>query len=134
MENKDLNSVKRGDIYYADLEPVIGAEQGGIRPVLIIQNDKGNIHSPTVIVAVISRSMRHGYIPTHIRLNGRQYGLSGKCTIKLEHIRTIDKERLLSYVGHLDKNKMDEVDLALEISVGTIDAGYRELINMKKLT
>lgn len=121
MENKDLISVHRGEIYYADLEPVRGSEQGGIRPVLIIQNDVGNRYSPTVIVAVITGRIKRRRLPTHVLLDGKQSGLHTKSTVKLEHLRTLDKERLLSYVGKIEKSKMDEVDLALEISVGTIE-------------
>ena len=109
----------RGDIFYADLEPVIGSEQGGVRPVLVIQNDIGNRHSPTVIVAAITSRIKYRHQPTHVNLNGRQCGLHSDSTIMLEQIRTLDKQRLLGYVGSVGKAKMDEVDKALEISVGT---------------
>ena len=108
MENKSFHSVYRGDIFYADLEPVIGSEQGGVRPVLVIQNNKGNLHSPTVIVAVITS-----------RMEGGKCGLQHDSTIKLEQLRTLDKRRLLGYAGRVRKAKMKEVDKALEISVGT---------------
>ena len=119
MENKPFHSVYRGDIFYADLEPVIGSEQGGIRPVLVIQNDIGNRHSPTVIVVAITSRIKHRRQPTHVNLNGRQCGLHSDSTIMLEQLRTLDKQRLLGYVGSVGKAKMDEVDRALEISVGT---------------
>ena len=119
MENKSFHSVYRGDIFYADLEPVIGSEQGGVRPVLVIQNDIGNRHSPTVIVAAITSRIKHRCQPTHVNLNGRQCGLHSDSTIMLEQLRTLDKHRLLGYVGSVGKAKMDEVDKALEISVGT---------------
>ena len=119
MENKSFHSVYRGDIFYADLEPVIGSEQGGVRPVLVIQNDIGNRHSPTVIVAAITSRIKHRRQPTHVNLNGRQCGLHSDSTIMLEQLRTLDKQRLLGYVGSVGKAKMDEVDRALEISVGT---------------
>ena len=106
-------------IFYADLEPVIGSEQGGVRPVLVIQNDIGNRHSPTVIVAAITSRIKHRRQPTHVNLNGRQCGLHSDSTIMLEQLRTLDKQRLLGYVGSVGKAKMDEVDRALEISVGT---------------
>ena len=119
MENKSFHSVYRGDIFYADLEPVIGSEQGGVRPVLVIQNDIGNRHSPTVIVAAITSRIKHRRQPTHVNLNGRKCGLHSDSTIMLEQLRTLDKQRLLGYVGSVGKAKMDEVDRALEISVGT---------------
>lgn len=119
MENKPFHSVYRGDIFYADLEPVIGSEQGGIRPVLVIQNDIGNRHSPTVIVAAITSRMIHHTLPTHVNLDAGKCGLQNDSTIKLEQIRTLDKQRLLGYAGRVGKAKMKEVDKALEISVGT---------------
>lgn len=119
MENKTFHSVYRGDIFYADLEPVIGSEQGGVRPVLVIQNDIGNRHSPTVIVAAITSRIKHRRQPTHVNLNGRHYGLHSDATVMLEQLRTLDKQRLLGYVGSVGKSKMEEVDKTLEISVGT---------------
>lgn len=121
MESKDFHSVYRGDIFYADLEPVIGSEQGGIRPVLIVQNDIGNRHSPTVIVAAITSRIKHRHQPTHVILNARQCGLREESIIMLEQLRTVDKQRLLGYIGSVGKRKMKEVDRALEISVGTAE-------------
>ena len=110
-------SVKRGDIYYADLRPVVGSEQGGIRPVLIIQNDVGNTHSPTVIVAAITSKLHKTQLPTHIMLNSRSCELIKDSVILLEQIRTIDKQRLKSQVCHLDDEMMSKVDRALRISL-----------------
>ena len=108
--------VKRGDIYYADLSPVIGSEQGGIRPVLIIQNDVGNKYSPTVIAAAITSQINKAKMPTHIELSASDYGLYKDSVILLEQIRTIDKKRLREKVAHLDKKLMKTVDEALSIS------------------
>ncbi len=110
--------VKRGDIYYADLSPVIGSEQGGIRPVLIIQNDVGNKYSPTVIAAAITSQINKAKMPTHIELSASEYGLYKDSVILLEQIRTIDKKRLREKVAHLDKKLMKTVDEALSISFG----------------
>lgn len=110
--------VKRGDIYYADLSPVIGSEQGGIRPVLIIQNDVGNKYSPTVIAAAITSQINKAKMPTHIELSASDYGLYKDSVILLEQIRTIDKKRLKDKVAHLDKKLMKTVDEALSISFG----------------
>ena len=110
--------VKRGDIYYADLSPVIGSEQGGIRPVLIIQNDVGNKYSPTVIAAAITSQINKAKMPTHIELSASDYGLYKDSVILLEQIRTIDKKRLREKVAHLDKKLMKTVDDALSISFG----------------
>ena len=110
-------SVKRGDIYYADLRPVIGSEQGGIRPVLVIQNDTGNLHSPTVIVAAITSKLHKTQLPTHIHLDSRQCELIKDSVILLEQIRTIDKQRMKSHVCHLDEEMMEKVDRALKISL-----------------
>jgi len=110
--------VKRGDIYYADLSPVIGSEQGGIRPVLIIQNDVGNKYSPTVIAAAITSQINKAKMPTHIELSASDYGLYKDSVILLEQIRTIDKKRLREKVAHLDKKLMKTVDEALSISFG----------------
>ncbi|MBQ7986162.1 MAG: type II toxin-antitoxin system PemK/MazF family toxin [Clostridia bacterium] len=110
--------VKRGDIYYADLSPVIGSEQGGIRPVLIIQNDVGNKYSPTVIAAAITSQIHKAKMPTHIELSASDYGLYKDSVILLEQIRTIDKKRLREKVAHLDKKLMKTVDEALSISFG----------------
>ena len=105
-------TVKRGEIYYADLSPVVGSEQGGIRPVLIVQNDVGNRYSPTVIAAAIT---------THIEIRSRGCGLSKDSVVLLEQIRTIDKRRLKERMGHLDENSMGKVDQALSISFGLRD-------------
>ena len=110
--------VKRGDIYYADLSPVIGSEQGGIRPVLIIQNDVGNKYSPTVIAAAITSQINKAKMPTHIELSASEYGLYKDSVILLEQIRTIDKKRLREKVAHLDKKLMKMVDDALSVSFG----------------
>lgn len=110
--------VKRGDIYYADLSPVIGSEQGGIRPVLIIQNDVGNKYSPTVIAAAITSQINKAKMPTHIELSASKYGLYKDSVILLEQIRTIDKKRLREKVAHLDKKLMKTVDDALSVSFG----------------
>ncbi|MGN0333029.1 MAG: type II toxin-antitoxin system PemK/MazF family toxin [Lachnospiraceae bacterium] len=108
--------VRRGDIYYADLSPVVGSEQGGIRPVLIIQNDVGNKHSPTVICAAITSRMNKAKLPTHVELDARKCQIVKNSVILLEQVRTIDKQRLKSLVCHLDKEIMNKVDEALKIS------------------
>lgn len=110
--------VKRGDIYYADLSPVVGSEQGGIRPVLIIQNDIGNKYSPTVIAAAITSQINKAKMPTHIELGAKDYGLNKDSVILLEQIRTIDKKRLREKIGHLDEAHMEKVNDALLISFG----------------
>ncbi|MDY2590533.1 MAG: type II toxin-antitoxin system PemK/MazF family toxin [Agathobacter sp.] len=109
--------IQRGDIYYADLRPVVGSEQGGIRPVLIIQNDVGNRHSPTVICAAITSQMHKAKLPTHVELSGRQYDLAKDSVVLLEQLRTIDKKRLKDKVCHLDNNILLKIDKALEISL-----------------
>ena len=109
--------MKRGDIFYADLRPVIGSEQGGIRPVLIIQNDVGNRHSPTVICAAITSKMNKAKLPTHIELNASKYDLDKDSVILLEQLRTIDKKRLKDRICHLDGEIMQKVNRALEISL-----------------
>ena len=111
-------TVKRGDIYYADLSPVVGSEQGGIRPVLIVQNDVGNKYSPTVIAAAITSRINKAKMPTHIELTAHEYGLMKDSVILLEQIRTIDKQRLREKIGKLDENKMCSVNNALHISFG----------------
>ena len=110
--------VKRGDIYYADLSPVIGSEQGGLRPVLIIQNDVGNRYSPTVIAAAITSKMSKAHLPTHIDIYAEDVGLSKDSVILLEQVRTIDKRRLKEKMGHLDDNIMNEVNSAIAVSFG----------------
>ncbi|MBQ2744500.1 MAG: type II toxin-antitoxin system PemK/MazF family toxin [Lachnospiraceae bacterium] len=109
--------IRRGDIYYADLRPVVGSEQGGIRPVLIIQNDTGNKHSPTVIVAAITSKMNKAKLPTHIELNSNDYDIVKDSVILLEQLRTIDKKRLKDKVCHLEGNIMDRVNQALIVSL-----------------
>lgn len=109
--------IKRGDIYYADLRPVVGSEQGGIRPVLIIQNDVGNRHSPTVICAAITSKMNKAKLPTHIELSKSQCDIVKDSVILLEQLRTIDKKRLKDKVCHLDAEMLDKVNRALCISL-----------------
>lgn len=109
--------VRRGDIYYADLRPVIGSEQGGVRPVLIIQNDVGNKHSPTVICAAITSKMNKAKLPTHIELNASKYDMVKDSVILLEQLRTIDKQRLKDRVCHLDHDIMKAVNEGLMISL-----------------
>ena len=111
-------NVKRGDIFYADLSPVVGSEQGGMRPVLIIQNDMGNRHSPTVIAAAITSQTGKARLPTHINLTGNSYGLSRDSVVLLEQIRTIDKKRLREHMGRLDEALMSKVDNAIAVSFG----------------
>ena len=112
--------IKRGDIYYADLSPVVGSEQGGIRPVLIIQNDIGNKYSPTVIATAITSQINKAKMPTHIELGANEYGLSKDSVVLAEQIRTIDKRRLKEKIGHVEDEKMAKVNEALEISFGLI--------------
>lgn len=109
--------MRRGDIYYADLRPVVGSEQGGVRPVLIIQNDVGNRHSPTVICAAITSKMNKAKLPTHIELSAGRYDMVKDSVILLEQLRTIDKQRLKDRVCRLDSDILKKVDRALEISL-----------------
>ena len=111
-------SIQRGDIFYADLSPVIGSEQGGIRPVLIVQNNVGNKYSPTVIAAAITSRMTKSRLPTHIEVDATEYGLAKDSIILLEQIRTLDKKRLKERMGHLDDISMNSVDHALSVSFG----------------
>lgn len=111
-------SIRRGDIYYADLSPVVGSEQGGIRPVLIIQNDMGNRHSPTVIAAAITSQMNKAKLPTHIELIDQHCGLTRDSVVLLEQIRTLDKKRLRERMGRLEGEKMAQVDHAIAVSFG----------------
>lgn len=113
--------VKRGDVYYADLSPVIGSEQGGIRPVLVVQNDIGNRYSPTVIVSAITSQINKAKLPTHIEISSEDFSLPKDSVVLLEQIRTIDKKRLKEKIGRFDKNLMGEVDDCLKISLGLID-------------
>ena len=110
--------IKRGDIFYADLRPVVGSEQGGIRPVLIIQNDTGNKHSPTVICAAITSQMHKSKLPTHVELDSARYDMVKDSVILLEQLRTIDKRRLRDKLGSFDKSVMLKIDAAIAISVG----------------
>ena len=111
-------SVKRGEIYYADLSPVVGSEQGGIRPVLIVQNDVGNKYSPTVIAAAITSQKDKAKLPTHIELNAESCGLAKNSVVLLEQVRTIDKKRLREHMGRLDETLMNQVDSAIAVSFG----------------
>ena len=111
------NSVRRGDIFYADLRPVVGSEQGGVRPVLIIQNDIGNKHSPTVICAAITSQMNKAKLPTHVELDSSRYALVKDSVVLLEQLRTIDKKRLRDKVCHLDREILRKVERALLISL-----------------
>lgn len=114
-------NVTRGDVYYADLNPVVGSEQGGIRPVLIIQNDIGNKYSPTVIVAAITSKIEKAKLPTHIEISAKNTNLEKDSVILLEQIRTIDKKRLQRHITHLDENIINKVNEAIEISLGVIE-------------
>ena len=109
--------IRRGDIYYADLRPVIGSEQGGVRPVLIIQNDVGNKHSPTVICAAITSKMNKAKLPTHVELNARQCDMVRDSVILLEQLRTIDKSRLLHWICTLDEQTLAQVSEAIRVSL-----------------
>jgi mRNA interferase MazF len=115
MNTKDI---RRGDIYYADLDPVVGSEQGGIRPVVIIQNDTGNRFSPTVIVSAITTSKTKHHIPTHIYIPRNTAGLPADSTILTEQVKTLDKKRLIRFVGSLNRDMMEQVNKALAISFG----------------
>ena len=122
-------TIKRGDIFYADLSPVVGSEQGGLRPVLIVQNDIGNRYSPTVIAAAITSKLGKNKLPTHIDVlrsqtkDGDVLGLAKDSVILLEQIRTLDKRRLKEKMGHLDEGMMRRVDDAITISFGLVDQG-----------
>lgn len=109
--------IKRGDIFYADLSPVVGSEQGGVRPVMIIQNDVGNRHSPTVICAAITSKMNKAKLPTHVEIDASKYQLVKNSVVLLEQIRTIDKQRLKDYICHVDKKMLMQVENALKISL-----------------
>ena len=120
-KNNIMNSqIRRGDIYYADLSPVVGSEQGGLRPVLIIQNDVGNKYSPTVIAAAITSRMSKTRLPTHIDIYAERAGLARDSVILLEQIRTLDKRRLRERMGHLDGEMMDRVNNAIAVSFGIV--------------
>ncbi|MGM9950564.1 MAG: type II toxin-antitoxin system PemK/MazF family toxin [Lysinibacillus sp.] len=112
--------VKRGDVFFADLSPVIGSEQGGTRPVLIIQNDIGNRFSPTVIIAAITAQIQKAKLPTHVEIDAKKYGFERDSVILLEQLRTIDKSRLTDRITQLDDALMEKVDVALAISLGLV--------------
>ena len=120
-----VTSVKRGDIYYADLSPVVGSEQGGMRPVLIIQNDVGNKYSPTVIVAAITSRMGKTKLPTHIDVYADKAGVARNSVVLLEQLRTLDKRRLKEKMGHLEEDVMREIDTAIAVSLGLLPHGAR---------
>ncbi len=109
-----MYEVRKGEIYYADLSPVVGSEQGGIRPVVILQNDKGNHYSPTTIIAAVTSRKKKSYLPTHIQINVPQ--MKRKSVVMLEQVRTIDKSRLLEYIGKVDGSTMQKIDKAVKIS------------------
>lgn len=111
-------TVRRGDIFYADLSPVVGSEQGGIRPVLIVQNDTGNRHSPTVIAAAITSQMGKAKLPTHIELTAQATGLPKESVVLLEQIRTLDKRRLRQHAGRVEGSMMEKIDAAIAVSFG----------------
>lgn len=111
-------TIKRGELYYADLSPVVGSEQGGIRPVLVVQNDVGNKYSPTVIAAAVTSKINKAKLPTHIELPSQNYGLAKDSVILLEQIRTLDKRRLKERIGELNETTMSMVDKAILISLG----------------
>ena len=117
-ERETVMNIKRGEIYYADLSPVVGSEQGGVRPVLIIQNDIGNRYSPTVIAAAITSQRDKTNLPTHIKVNADGCGLSKDSIVLLEQVRTIDKQRLKEKMGSLDTGAMNKIDTALSVSFG----------------
>ena len=110
--------VHRGEVFYADLSPVVGSEQGGVRPVLIVQNEIGNRHSPTVIAAAITSRLDKARLPTHINIRAADTGLAKDSVVLLEQIRTIDKRRLREHMGHADESVMNQVDSAIAVSFG----------------
>lgn len=118
MESDSKMTVKRGEIYYADLSPVVGSEQGGIRPVLIVQNDVGNKYSPTVIAAAITSQKYKSQLPTHISVNADHCGLQKDSIVLLEQVRTLDKKRLKERMGNLPDNEMSKINKALSVSFG----------------
>lgn len=111
-------NIKRGDIFYADLSPVVGSEQGGVRPVLIVQNDVGNKYSPTVIAAAITSQQTKAKLPTHIQINASNCGLAKDSVVLLEQVRTLDKKRLKEKMGELDESSMFGINHALSVSFG----------------
>ncbi len=114
-------TIKRGDVYYADLSPVIGSEQGGVRPVLIVQNDIGNRYSPTVIVVAITSQIQKAKLPTHIEITADEYNIDKNSVVLMEQIRTIDKQRLKEKITHINSELMGKIDEALKISLGLIE-------------
>ncbi|MCR1898499.1 type II toxin-antitoxin system PemK/MazF family toxin [Irregularibacter muris] len=114
-------NVKRGDVFYADLSPVVGSEQGGVRPVLVVQNDVGNKYSPTIIVSAITSQINKAKLPTHIEISASEFGLSKDSVVLLEQIRTIDKKRLRDKIGRFDDDLMEKVNEGLLVSFGLID-------------
>ena len=116
-----IDEIKRGELYYADLSPVVGSEQGGIRPVLVVQNDIGNKYSPTIIAAAVTSQINKARIATHIELSASEFGLKKDSVVLLEQLRTLDKKRLKEKIGTLTFNKMKMVDSALLISLGFVD-------------
>ena len=121
----DMMTIRRGDIFYADLRPVVGSEQGGVRPVLVIQNDAGNRHSPTVIVAAITSRMNKAKLPTHVEVSAERYGIVKDSVILLEQVRTIDKSRLREKICHLESDIQRKIDRALLISLSLDTYLYR---------
>lgn len=110
--------IKRGELYFADLSPIVGSEQGGVRPVLIVQNDVGNRYSPTVIAAAVTTRLSKAKLPTHIRIDAKGSGLARDSMVLLEQIRTLDKSRLGARIGEVDAKTLEEVDRALKVSLG----------------
>ena len=117
----NIISVKRGDIFYADLNPVIGSEQGGTRPVLVVQNDIGNKYSPTIIITAITSQINKAKLPTHVEIKAGSYGLVKDSVVLLEQIRTIDKKRLKEKIGRCDENLMEQIDKLLQVSLGIFE-------------
>ena len=113
--------VKKGDIYFADLSPVIGSEQGGVRPVLVVQNDVGNKYSPTIIVAAVTSQINKAKLPTHVEISAKGHGLNKDSVVLLEQLRTIDKRRLKEKIGRVDEEIMERTNQALSISLGIAD-------------
>ncbi|MFA5527477.1 MAG: type II toxin-antitoxin system PemK/MazF family toxin [Peptostreptococcales bacterium] len=113
--------IKRGDIYFADLSPVVGSEQGGLRPILVLQNDIGNKYSPTIIVSAITSQINKAKLPTHVEIEAAGHGLNKDSVILLEQIRTIDKQRLKEKIGHADEEVINKVNEALSVSFGLVD-------------
>jgi len=114
------NLIKRGEIYFADLSPVVGSEQGGVRPVLVVQNDVGNRYSPTVIVSAITSQLSKAKLPTHVELSSSKYNLPKDSVVLLEQIRTLDKRRLKEKISFIDEQKMKEIEKAIIISFGLV--------------